>query len=71
VLLLVTETSIDPLWGLTQSLPTALYATSGEGLAIRYGSVVVYRLMHKKHANCTLTLQAMVAASHSTQSTVV
>jgi hypothetical protein len=71
VLLSVTGTLVAPLWDPTRSILTALYITTGKGLAIRYGSVVMYRLPHKKHANCTLTLQVMVAASYSTQSTVV
>jgi hypothetical protein len=54
VLLSVTETLIAPLWGPTRSLSTALCVTTDEGLAIRYCSVVVYHLPHKKHANCTL-----------------
>jgi hypothetical protein len=54
VLLSVTGNAIASLWGPTRSLSTALCVTTDGGLAIRYFSVVVYRLPHKKHAKCTL-----------------
>jgi hypothetical protein len=47
VLLSVTENVIAPM-GQTQSLSTAVYVTTGEGLVIRYGSVVVYRHPERK-----------------------
>jgi hypothetical protein len=43
--------------GPTQSLSTALCVAIGEGLGTRYGSVVMYHLPHKKHADGILSLQ--------------